>query len=289
MRCPKCASIFALGDAAEIAEEAPARRPLENERLQSGKDYKPSAPRAVPPSRERREREVERKPSGVSVGLLVGVGVVVGGMFLLLVGGGAALWFLFSRSEDGVSVSNSPPMEAMAPADLAPPVPQAARQAAAAPQAVPEAPAADVGEEFVDLPERGEDMPGVAGLKPEQPQGPGGPPGMPGARPRVALLNGRAGRVPGRTGIAFQVEYRFEQGVPAGTLRYSWVILTARGQAYKQRLTAGQLQNQGTLQGRVLGAGWTQGPYQTYLAVEMLVPGRPGLQEEKISEVLTIR
>jgi hypothetical protein len=280
--------VFAVEDSA-TPEIRPTRRTAEKEMLQTDRDYKP-APRGAAPSRARRAPDVGRKSSGLPVGLLIGGAVVLGGLFLLLFAGGVIAWFLLRSPTPDAGDAPLATIKPVEPGNAPPPVPEAARQITAAPQAVPEAPAAaDAGEEFVDLPERGENMPGVAGLKPDQPQGPGGPPGMPVGRQRVALTNARAVRVPGRSGMVFQVDYRFEEGMPAGGLRYHWVIVTARGQAFKQSLGAGQLRDQGTLQGRALGAGWVQGPYQTYLAVEVLVPGRAGLQDVKISDVLTIR
>jgi hypothetical protein len=130
--------------------------------------------------------------------------------------------------------------------------------------------------------------PVVAGGK-EEGAVPPGPAGAATGKVWVVLSGGTAQRAPGRPGMVFQVKYRFTEGAPAqGGVRYNWIIQTARGQSFKRTLTALDLRPEGTLEGRATGTVWIDGPYRTYLAVEKLVPGR-GLQEEKLSEVLTIR
>jgi hypothetical protein len=145
---------------------------------------------------------------------------------------------------------------------------------------VPDAPAVEGDEQFVDLPAREEGIPEVAGLNPG--------PAAAGERPRIALTGGRATRVAGRPGLYFQINYRFEKGAPAAGQRYSWVIATARGRAFKLGLSPGALQAQGTLSGHLpFVAGRVDAPYRTYLILDAL--GQPGGAEEKISEELTIR
>ncbi len=289
VRCPFCASVFMVEARNAPPSKAVSARPPDRDMLQTGKDVRPASRRSPPTIRTHDEPVVTRKSSGVPVGLLIGLGVGVAGLFFLLIGGGAVLWFVLSRSSDPPPPV-PPPVEVVAQVVPAPAVAEPARQVVPAAQAVPEAPAAVEGaEEFVDLPERGEAMPGVAGLNPEQPQGGVPGPGMPGARPRVALSNGRAVRVVGRAGMSFQVDYRFEQSTPQAAARYKWVILTARGKVFPISLTAAQLQASGTLQARGLGATSIDAPYQTFLAIEVSVPGRLGIQVEKISDVLTIR
>ena len=217
---------------------------------------------------------VARKSSSLPVGLLVGVGFGAFGLFILLIGGGLLIWLAISSSSSKPSTST----------EIAQAKVEAGLQQTG-PRAVPDAPADEGDEEFVDLPEHGEAIPGVAGLNPEQPQGEAGPPA---GAPRVVLTNGQAQRVRGRPGLIFRVRYRFEQGAPVATTRYSWVIFTARSRAFIQRLAPGTLAQQGALEGQIL-TNPTEAPFRTFLIAEMAVPGRPGLQQVKISDEMTFR
>src|SRR5207244_394822 len=111
-------------------------------------------------------------------------------------------------------------------------------------------------------------QPGGDNAPPQQP--PGGQPGAP-------------QQPPGGQPVIPQQPPVGQPGVP-----YAWVLRTARGRGYKQSLSALGLRPQGTLSGRALGAVWFDAPYQTFLAVETLVPGR-GWQMERISDILMIR
>ena len=235
------------------------------------------------PAAVRKEPQVEaRKSSRLPVGLLVGLGVGAFGLFIVIVGGGLLIWLARPSSSSKTSTDSE---VAQANADAGAPL---AAPFAAGPRAVPDAPADEGNEEFVDLPERGEAIPGVAGLNPEHPQGEAGAPAPPVGAPRVALTNGRVQRVSRRPGLFFHINYRFEQGAPAGTMRYSWVIFTAHGRAFQQRLAPGTLAQQGSLEGQIL-ANRADAPFRTFLMAEMVVPGRPGLQQVKISDELTFR
>jgi hypothetical protein len=271
-----CGNAFTVKEGAADVPEVLAAGP--QQMLQRDTDFHTAPPRreATPPRGERRKPEVVHKSPALPVGLLVGAGIGVLGLCLLSAGGLSLAW-LFRSSE---SPAPRPPVaDEIVQADL--PGPAAARPNGG-PQAVPDAPPpADGGEEFVDLPERGEDIPGVAGLNPEPHEGAG----MPGERPRVAITRGLVMRRAGQTRTLFQIDYRFVQGAPAAGVRYGWVIRTARGQSYKQTLAPGMLRQQGTLQGQApVGIRPGDSPYHTFLVIEL-----PGLQEEKISDELVIR
>jgi predicted Zn finger-like uncharacterized protein len=287
VRCPSCGDAFLLKEeAAPIPEVLPARPPAEKQWLQTSKSTRPSLPRhdALPPRRERRKPEVVRKSSGAPVALIVGICAGVFGLFVLIAGG-IALALILRSSDD--SASSTPAGQPMAQANppLAPPPPglEPARQNIAGPQAIPDAPPAIEGsEEFVDLPERGENMPGVAGLNPEPPAQ---APGAPSVRPRVVLTRGLAMRRTGQARMTFEVSYRFVQGAPTPGVRYIWVIAPARGPSYKLTLSPGVLQPQGTLSGPPpVSPNSLNSPYRIYLT--MALPGTP---EEIISNELTIR
>jgi LSD1 subclass zinc finger protein len=277
VRCPFCKTVFTVEmDAANAPDVVPAESPPK-QMMQKDIDLRSAPPRrdAPPPKRERSEPEVACKSSALPVGLLIGAGVGVLGLFLLLAGGLALAWLFRSSSSP---TPNPPTSEEIARADG----PELARLNNAGPQAVPDAPPrADGDEEFVDLPERAEDIPGVAGLNPE----PHEDAGMAGERPRVAITRGRTLRRTGMRGTFFQIDYRFVKGAPAAGAHYGWVIVTARGQSYKQSLSPGTLRQQGTLQGQApVGIRPGDSPYRMFLVLEL-----PGLQEEKISDELVIR
>ncbi|HEY7314383.1 MAG TPA: hypothetical protein VH643_33855 [Gemmataceae bacterium] len=268
VRCPFCGTAFTVKEA---APEVVPVQPPPKQMLQRDADLRSAPPRreAPPPRRERVEPEVARKSSALPVGLLIGGGVGVLGLFLLLAGG-IALALLLKSS------GSSPQTSAKSV------VAQANEPPRGDPQAVPDAPPpADGGEEFVDLPERSEAIPGVAGLNPEPKEGAG----MAGERPHIAITRGRSLRRTGMAGTFFAIEYRFVKGAPAAGAHYAWVILTARGQKFTQRLTPGTLLPQGTLQGRApTGLQPGDAPYRMFLVLEL-----PGLPEEKISDELVLR
>ena len=268
VRCPFCGTAFTVKEA---APEVVPVQPPPKQMLQRDADLRSAPPRreAPPPRREPVEPEVARKSSALPVGLLIGGGVGVLGLFLLLAGG-IALALLLNSSGSSPQTSEKSVMA------------QANEPPHGDPQAVPDAPPpADGGEEFVDLPERGEDIPGVAGLNPEPKEGAG----IAGERPRVAITRGLTQRRAGQVHTFFRIDYRFVQGAPAAGVRYGWVIVTAHGRSYKQSLNPGTLRQQGTLQGQApIGNRPGDSPYRTYLVIEL-----PGLQEEKISDELVLR
>jgi hypothetical protein len=146
-------------------------------------------------------------------------------------------------------------------------------------------------EQFVDLPERNEGLNQIAGLTP-----PGGAdePAMGGERPAgtfpVTLSNGSAMRIRGKPGMAFRVDYQVNPGqMPSGATRYAWVIVTNGGR-FTQTLPPTALRGvKGTLSGQAPGTAFLGGPYRSYLAVQRLVPGKLGFQEERISDILVFR
>jgi hypothetical protein len=108
--------------------------------------------------------------------------------------------------------------------------------------------------------------------------------------PRALLSNGSAARSVRSTGLDFRIDYRFEPGTPVRVgLRYVWVIRTNRGPDFKVSYTSAELRDQGTLTARAATASRLSGPYQAYLAIERFVPGRLGLQQEVISNVVSFR
>jgi hypothetical protein len=314
VRCGQCGHVFVAAPVATVAAPpAPAPvRPAEQVQRQPV----PPRPAAVPPVQP--VSVPAPKPTRVWPLLLLGC-FGLAGVSALVVGGGGLLWLALVRSHATQAAAEAAVAEAQADGQ-AQPLPGGPVQPAAAPEwplapaaagdagfrPVAAAPAGGGEERFFDLPEREEGRPALPGFAgsgaggappagppiPPLPQPPVPPVGaMPGQAGRVALSGGRAERVRGRAGMAFQVEYRFVEGGPAlgGAVRYVWIIETARGRGFRQTLRPGELRAQGTLSGRALGAVWFDAPYRTYLAVERLVPGRPGWQEERISDVLTFR
>jgi serine/threonine-protein kinase len=94
------------------------------------------------------------------------------------------------------------------------------------------------------------------------------------------MLSGRG------LGVSFQVNYRFAGEGPDTKLRYLWVIRTARRQVFERPVSAMELRQSGTLQGGSLFRPLvTEGPLETFLAVERLVPGHAGWQRERVSNV----
>jgi hypothetical protein len=297
VRCPYCATIFIVpGADATIPDVPPARRPpapdkpkrAENPRPAAIKrsappSVKPSAPKVVPgitkaaPSTPKILRKAARMP----MGLLIGLGAGLAGMFLLMIGG-FILWLVLRSSGEPHAI------EAVAAANGDRPAPEGAMQMARGPQAVPEAPpAAEGDEEFVDLPERDEVVQTVGGLNPE-PQPAGGAPAPPAVRPRVAITGVRAASMGGRPGVSFEISYRFEQGAPVPGMRYGWVIVTQHRRAFKLTLNADALHEQGTLRGHLrFVKSNVDAPFRIFLIAEM--PGDQGMKEEKISNEMTIR
>jgi hypothetical protein len=305
VRCPHCQEISPVAARnppavlRERQDEAIARQPR-------AKSHSGSMQKAIPPRisdvagraapRAGGEREAPSS-SGISLMLvLLGLGAALFGLFIV-VGGGLLMWFLLRSSpslpvlpppaEAVVAVEERPAAAVQAAPAVAPANERPAIPGAEAARLMPEAPAvADGEEQFFDLPERNA-AEGAADAGP--PPVPGNPPPVvPGAKVRVTLSNGRAGRMIGRPGTTFEVSYRFEQGSPTmAGVRYSWVIVTARGRSFKQTLSAAVLRAEGTLQGQALGSLWADAPYRTFLVIERLVPGS-GWQEERISDVLVI-
>jgi len=282
VRCPSCATAFKVKEeTAALPEVLPSRPTIEKEGLQTGKAPRPTPARlgASPPSRERREPSSVRKSPGVPVWLIAGIGIGVFGLFVLAAGGIALIWFL--SPSDGPP-PRAPEMEPVAQVKPQPPDLEPARQNIAGPQGVPEAPlAVEGGEEFVDLPERGEDLPGVAGLNPEPQPGLG----MPTVRPRIALTKATVVRRAGQPHLYFEVDYRFVQGAPAEAVRYTWVIAPARGPVIKLTLNPDALRARGTLRCQPpVSPSRLDAPYRIYLMM-----GLPGAPEEIISNELTLR
>jgi uncharacterized Zn finger protein (UPF0148 family) len=289
VRCPFCGHTFTVEPKpAAVPKAASAARPRMEEATRPADDFDIAAARRGPlpkPKRDavaaRSEPQVTvRKSSHLPVGLLVGLGVGVFGLFILVVGGGVLIWLASSAGSSETSTNSE-----VAQAKSSEAGPGQAGPFAAGPRAVPDAPANQGDEEFVDLPERGEAIPGVAGLNPEPSQGEAG---APAGAPRVVLTGGRAQQMSRQAGLVFHVNYRFEQGAPVATMRYGWVIFTARGRAFIQRLAPGTLAQQGSLEGQIQ-TNRAEAPFRTFLIAEMAVPGRPGLQQVKISDEMTFR
>ena len=286
--CPECDHVFVIPADGESVEETSARkrssepRSRPESRLTTG----PGSRRPVlsPPAEdEGRPRRKSRgdadgdEESGGTTAMLI----VAGAAVLLLAGGAGVFWLLRSEPASPGPVAPEPVAVADSQPGPAPPRKDGGPQ----PAPVPPQAIADGGEEFFDLPERREGLGGIAGLG----GGPVPPPLPPqGEQPlgmgRMVLSGASMSRVGGRT--LFRVNYRVEGVLPPG--RYMWVILPARGLGFKQNLTPLQVRGQGTLEGSAIGASPLGGPYRTYVAVERLVPGA-GLQEEKVSEVLSFR
>ncbi len=301
VRCPYCATIFMVSNPdATIPEAAPTKRPptsvqpprIEKPRPSAVKrsappSIKASTPKSTPaaPKSVSRTGKILRKAAGLPMGLLIGVAAGVAGMFLFLVGG-VVLWLVLRSPATGPS-GESQTIETVA-AKGDPLAPEASRQMVRGSQAVPEAPpAAEGGEEFVDLPEREEVVQTVGGLNPDPKPGEGAP-DAPAVRPKIAITSARAVRVGGRPGVYFEINYRFEQGAPRPGMRYGWVIVSQRRGAFMLRLTADSLREQGTLKGHLRNVTSNlDAPFRIFLVAE--VPGDQGTKEEKISNEMTIR
>ena len=239
VRCPFCGNIFSVEPkAVAVPKAAPPPRPRMEEATQRAHDFEIVSARRGPmpkprrdPAPVRKEPQVEaRKSSRLPVGLLVGLGVGAFGLFIVIVGGGLLIWLARPSSSSKTSTdSEVAQANAEAGAPLAAPF-------AAGPRAVPDAPADEGNEEFVDLPERGEAIPGVAGLNPEHPQGEAGAPAPPVRRPtggphqwprparvetaRFVLshqLPLRAGRAGGHDALQLGDFHRPRPGLPAAT------------------------------------------------------------------------
>ena len=312
VRCPYCAAIFIVpAPDVTIPDFPPARGPATSDKLQRADPprpvavkrsappgIKPSTPKAAPttpkaasgaakilpkvPSAPKVLRKVARLPLGV----LIGLGVGCAGMFMLLMG--AVVLWLVLRSTGAPPSGEPQALEAVGTPNGDRLAPEASRQMARAPQAVPEAtPTAEGDEVFVDLPERDEVVQTVGGLNPDPQPGEGGP-GAPAVRPKIAITGARAARGGGRPGVYFEITYRFEQGAPAPGMRYGWVVVTRRRGAYKMPLTADKLHEQGTLSGHLkFVTSNLDAPFRIFLIAEM--PGGQGMKEEKISNEMTIR
>jgi hypothetical protein len=161
---------------------------------------------------------------------------------------------------------------------------------------VPDAPLGNGKEQFVDLPERGEGLNGIAGVNFGPAEPPAGNnqeanalavnPDLQAEAAIVTLANASSSRTTRPIGTAFRVDYSFPNGRPAGA-RFAWFIVTQNGRALKVTYSAAELRASGTLMCR--GPGIVPGPYKCFLAVEKLVPGKLGLQEVRVSEVLSFR
>jgi hypothetical protein len=218
--------------------------------------------------------------------------LLIGSVAMLLVGVAlVGLGVYYFRSDSPKADSSGPVPVAQGTPDKAPepaPQPNPGKPTDPTPRALP---AGNGEEQFVDLPERNEGLNQIAGLTP-----PGGAdePAMGGERPAgslpVTLSNGSAMRIPGRPGMAFRVDYQVNPGqMPSGATRYAWVIVTNGGR-FTQTLPLTALRGvKGTLSGQAPGAAFLGGPYRSYLAVQRLVPGKLGFQEERISDILVFR
>jgi serine/threonine-protein kinase len=115
----------------------------------------------------------------------------------------------------------------------------------------------------------------------------GGPLQAPPA-PKALLGNPKLTRDPDRT-LHIAVDYQVEAGRPDLTMRYVWVVRSGEWKVHERTLTQAEMGAQGTLKADApapLGGG--DGPLETFLECERLIPGRLGYQRERVSEVLEL-
>ncbi len=291
VRCTKCGETFRAEPPEEAIQDQPIRK------ASGGKK-----PTLAPP----RKRTL---PEPKSNGLLLGL--VLGGAGLLLIAGGVLLIVVLRPKASGqadapaVAQVNPDKGAVVQPAQGAPPA-NAEKPLAEVPAAnevpanevlarVEPAPAVGNGkEQFVDLPERGEGLNGIAGVNfgpaeqppPAQGNPPPARPNLPAEAAAATLANASATRNPRMAGMVFRVDYSFPNGRPAGT-RFAWIIVPRTGLPFKVTYVSAELRASGTLSCR--GPAAAHGPYQCFLAVEKFVPGKLGLQEVRISDILTFR
>jgi serine/threonine-protein kinase len=104
--------------------------------------------------------------------------------------------------------------------------------------------------------------------------------------PRAVLANPRLARDPDGT-LNFSVDYQLEPGTPDATLKYVWVVRAGNWKVHERTLQQREMEVQGLLAGSAKPPP-VQGPLETYLECERLVPGKLGFQRERISDVLTL-
>jgi hypothetical protein len=106
---------------------------------------------------------------------------------------------------------------------------------------------------------------------------------------RLVLTDGKVRKEVGQR-LSFTVRYRFEQGGPAGAARLLWVVQSARSILLERLVVPAELGSDGTLSATTLTPGLLPNvTLSTFLVVENLVPGQPGLQRTTVSNTLTLR
>jgi serine/threonine-protein kinase len=106
--------------------------------------------------------------------------------------------------------------------------------------------------------------------------------------PRAVLGNPKLERGPDRA-LRFAVDYQLDAGAPNANLRYFWVVRSGRWKVYERPLKSSEIKVQGRLEGEASAPAVEDGPLETYLECERLIPGRLGWQRERISDVLVLR
>jgi serine/threonine protein kinase len=104
-------------------------------------------------------------------------------------------------------------------------------------------------------------------------------------QPRVALTGGKAMWGYGKR-LTYQVHYRFEQGSPAGAVRWVWVVRSGNRILHEGLIAPAQ---EGTLEATPFqpAVGFI-GPIETFLAVDRPIPGQPGFHRETVSNTLIL-
>jgi len=92
--------------------------------------------------------------------------------------------------------------------------------------------------------------------------------------------------------LHFSVAYQIDPAPRDATLKYHWVVRAGEWKLHERTLTQDEMGVRGTLDGHgkpppIVAA--VEAPLETYLEIEHLLPGKLGLQRERISEVLPLR